>query len=63
MKLSPRQEQIIRLVAQGKSSKVIAAELGIHIGTVKTHIATVLVKMNARNRTEAATLWVTGCAN
>ncbi len=61
--LSPQQERIIRMVAQGKSNKLIAHELGLHIGTIKTHLGVIRVKMNARNSKEAVALWVTGCAN
>jgi DNA-binding NarL/FixJ family response regulator len=44
-KPTPREVQIIRLLAQGKANKVIAANLGITIRTVETHRARIMVKL------------------
>jgi DNA-binding NarL/FixJ family response regulator len=47
---------VLRLVAQGKSNKVIAVELGMGDATVKTHLSHILVKLGAPDRTRAVTL-------
>jgi DNA-binding NarL/FixJ family response regulator len=44
-KPTPREVEIIRLVAEGKANKVIAANLGITIRTVETHRARIMVKL------------------
>jgi two-component system NarL family response regulator len=54
--LSEREVEVLRLVAQGKSNKVIAAELGMGDATVKTHLSHILVKLGAPDRTRAVTL-------
>jgi DNA-binding NarL/FixJ family response regulator len=51
--LSPREEEIVRLIAEGFSNKQIAARLYISTKTVKTHVANILEKLNVKNRTEA----------
>lgn len=52
--LTPRQEEVRRMLRQGLSNKVIAATLGISEGTVKNHITDILRLLNATNRTQAA---------
>jgi len=47
--LSPRERQVLTLIAQGHSSKEIAAKLYIGIGTVETHRASLLSKLKVRN--------------
>jgi DNA-binding NarL/FixJ family response regulator len=54
--LTPRQEEIFRLLRQGLSNKMIASALGIGTGTVKNHITQILKVLNATNRTQAAQL-------
>src|SRR5262245_12835711 len=54
--LTPRQKDVLRLLAKGKSNKEIARELELAEGTVKIHLAAVLRFLKARNRTEAAVL-------
>lgn len=54
--LTPRQKDVLRLLAKGKSNKEIARELDLAEGTVKIHLAAVLRFLKARNRTEAAVL-------
>lgn len=49
--LTPRQIEVLLLVAQGRQNKQIAAELGIAERTVKLHITALLDTMDARNRT------------
>jgi LuxR family maltose regulon positive regulatory protein len=51
--LSERELEMLRLVAQGKTNKEIAAELFITIGTVKRHAVNIYTKLDAKNRTEA----------
>jgi two-component system, NarL family, response regulator len=51
--LTKRELAIIKLVAEGKSNKVVGAELGITEGTVKTHVKSFLGKLGARGRTGA----------
>ena len=54
--LSPREQQILELLAAGDTDKVIAQKLGLSFWTVRTHVAALLRKLGARNRTEAVTL-------
>jgi two-component system, NarL family, nitrate/nitrite response regulator NarL len=54
--LSDREKQILRCLVRGQSNKVIARELGIAETTVKVHIKSVLRKLRAANRTQAA-IW------
>jgi NarL family two-component system response regulator LiaR len=51
--LTPRQREILRLVAAGLENKQIARRLGIGVHTVKTHVSRVLHKLGASSRTEA----------
>ena len=48
-----RQSDVLRLLGEGKSNKVIARELGITEGTVKVHLLAVFRALNVRNRTAA----------
>lgn len=52
--LTSREEAILSRIAQGKSNKLIARELGIAEGTVKVHVKHLLKKLNLRSRVEAA---------
>jgi NarL family two-component system response regulator LiaR len=54
--LSPRELEVLRLLARGMSNKQIAAGLYITEHTVKFHIRSILGKLGAANRTEAVTL-------
>jgi two-component system NarL family response regulator len=54
--LSEREVEVLRLVSQGKSNKLVAAELGMGEATVKTHLSHILVKLGAPDRTRAVTL-------
>jgi DNA-binding NarL/FixJ family response regulator len=54
--LTEREIDVLRRVAAGKSNKVIAAELDISEGTVKTHMKSILPKLDARDRTHAVTI-------
>ncbi len=52
--LTIRELSVLDLVATGKADKEIAAELAISPLTVQKHVASILAKMDARSRTEAA---------
>ncbi|MCL6568399.1 MAG: response regulator transcription factor [Meiothermus silvanus] len=52
--LSPRELEVLRLIAEGLSNKEIAQRLGISLSTVKTHIEELLAKLSASDRTQAA---------
>lgn len=51
--LTDREIEVLRRVAAGKSNKLIAAELDISEGTVKTHMKSILPKLDASDRTHA----------
>jgi DNA-binding CsgD family transcriptional regulator len=53
-RLSPRQRDCLRLVFERRTSKEIAAELGIGIGTVDSYIAEAVALLGAQNRRRAA---------
>jgi DNA-binding NarL/FixJ family response regulator len=52
--LSEREEEILRLVARGLSNREIADRLCLAPGTVKNYVTTILQKLGARDRTQAA---------
>lgn len=52
--LSPRELEILRLLAKGHRYKEIADQLSINIGTVRTHVRHVYEKLHVTSRTEAA---------
>ena len=54
--LTPRESEVLQLLAQGKPNKQIAADLVISERTVKFHISSILAKLDATNRTEAVTI-------
>jgi DNA-binding CsgD family transcriptional regulator len=54
--LSPRQREILRLVASGHTSKEIAAALGISQNTVNWHLANTFARLGASSRAEAVAL-------
>ena len=54
--LTPREREVLQLVAQGLPNKHIARRLGISEHTVKFHVAAVLAKLGAGSRTEAVHL-------
>jgi DNA-binding CsgD family transcriptional regulator len=51
--LTPREFDVLALIAEGASNKTIARRLGISVHTVKFHIASLLDKLDADGRTEA----------
>ncbi len=56
--LTPREREILCLLAEGQSNKVIARNLGISDGTVKLHVKAILRKLEVHSRVEAAVLAV-----
>jgi DNA-binding NarL/FixJ family response regulator len=59
--LSPRELDVVRAVARGRTNAEIAAELFVSLSTVKTHLTNVQAKLSARNRVEiAAWAWEHG---
>ncbi len=51
--LTPRELDVLALIAEGASNKAIARRLAISVHTVKFHIASLLDKLDAEGRTEA----------
>jgi two-component system nitrate/nitrite response regulator NarL len=56
--LTPREREILCLLAEGQSNKVIARNLGISDGTVKLHVKAILRKLDVHSRVEAAVMAV-----
>jgi DNA-binding NarL/FixJ family response regulator len=54
--LTPRESDVLQLLGNGYCNKVIARELDIGVGTVKSHIKGVMTKLNAKARTEAVVI-------
>ncbi|MET7399210.1 response regulator transcription factor [Dactylosporangium sp. NPDC005572] len=54
--LTDREEQVVAALAQGRTNAEIAQELRITLSTVKTHVASLMNKIGARNRVEIA-MW------
>jgi DNA-binding NarL/FixJ family response regulator len=51
--LSPREQEVLQLLVNGKSNKEIANDLGITNATVKCHVSTILMRLNVSDRTQA----------
>ena len=60
LRATPRQAQVLALVAEGLSDKEIAGRLGMSPRTVRTHLERVLREHGMASRTEAATAWLRG---
>ncbi|MEO0962191.1 MAG: response regulator transcription factor [Pseudomonadota bacterium] len=52
--LTPRQQQVLALLARGLSNKEIAIEIGIEAGTVKVYLNAIFKTLGVNNRTQAA---------
>jgi len=52
-KLTPREREVMRLMAQGRANKEIGALLGISVGTAKTHLRHIFRKLQVSDRTGA----------
>jgi DNA-binding NarL/FixJ family response regulator len=58
MTLTPRETAVLSLLAHGASNKVVARELEISVHTAKFHVASVLAKLKARNRSDAVAIGI-----
>jgi NarL family two-component system response regulator YdfI len=56
--LSPREIEVLRMIAEGLANKEIASKLSISDHTVKFHISSIFAKLGASNRAEAVTLGI-----
>ena len=54
--LTEREEEVLALIARGRTDAEIAAELFIGLSTVKSHVASLMAKLGVRNRVEIA-MW------
>lgn len=64
MKLSKRELEILDLISWGFSDKEIACNLQISARTVQTHVNRIVIKLNARNRTNAVANYIRqSCVN
>jgi DNA-binding NarL/FixJ family response regulator len=54
--LTPREMDVLRLIATGNANKAIAGELSIAEDTVKSHVTNILAKLGANDRTHAVTI-------
>jgi DNA-binding NarL/FixJ family response regulator len=54
--LTPRETEVLRLIAAGKANKVVANDLSISEDTVKGHVRSILSKLGASDRTHAVTI-------
>ena len=52
--ISPRELDVLRLLAEGASNQLIAERLSISIWTVKSHVTSLLTKLGVASRTQAA---------
>ena len=56
LRLTPREQQVIPLLAEGHTNKAIARELCIEVSTVKNHVHNILSKLEVRSRSQAVFL-------
>ncbi len=56
--LTPRETEIVRLIAEGLSNQQIAERLFLSNGTVRNHISTILEKTGLEHRTQIAVMWL-----
>ena len=61
--LSPQEQRIVALVAEGKTNKEIAADLGLSPKTVKNYLSTIFQKLQITRRTQAVALFAKQSAN
>jgi two-component system, NarL family, response regulator YdfI len=57
-RLTSRELEVLRMIADGAANKIIAWKLGISEHTVKFHVASILAKLGAATRTEAVTIGI-----
>jgi DNA-binding CsgD family transcriptional regulator len=51
--LSPREREIMHLMAEGMTAEAIGDQIGVSVETVRTHVRNVIRKLQARNRVHA----------
>ncbi|MEU8622535.1 response regulator transcription factor [Streptomyces sp. NPDC048623] len=56
VRLTPREQDVLRLMGEGMSNKQIARRFGISVHGVKRHVTNVLAKLNCPNRTQAVSI-------
>jgi two-component system NarL family response regulator len=54
--ITPREAEVLRLIAEGMTNRAIGQALSITEGTVKAHVNNILTKLNANDRTQAVTI-------
>jgi DNA-binding NarL/FixJ family response regulator len=52
--LSPREAEVLRLLALGRTNREIAREMMFSVSTVKNHVQHIITKLDASDRTQAA---------
>jgi DNA-binding NarL/FixJ family response regulator len=57
VELTSREHEVLKLVAKDLSNQEIADRLVIEVGTVKNHVHSILQKLNASSREDAAAYW------
>lgn len=57
--MTKRESEVLQLLSQGACNKVIARRLDIAVGTVKWHVRSIMMKLNATTRTQAASIALT----
>ncbi len=58
VRLTPREEDVLRLIALGLPNKQIAVRLGLAERTVATHMERLFVRLGAHSRAEAVAIWL-----
>ena len=58
--LSPRETEVMRYLAEGRTLQETADEMGVTHATVKTLLGRILLKLDAKNRAQAVFLWMNG---
>jgi DNA-binding NarL/FixJ family response regulator len=56
--LTPREREVLACLAEGENNRSISQRLGIGEGTVRSHVHVLLQKLQVRNRTQAALIWL-----
>jgi len=60
--LAPREQQVLELLSKGRAYKQIAAEMDLHIGTVRTYIRRIYEKLHVNCRTDAVVRYLDAAA-